>query len=463
MSDVFDLFANKKKFGVENTPVIPFRPTEEPNPMGRNSPNVQKQANNTANAMVNNIQPNIAPVSQELPGAPTYSAPDVTNAAVTTAPQDVKNLIKELPGDDTVKSQVSQLVDNPEQFQQFSAKVQQKKTTGQPVGMVDSFVDALSFFLPTALGAVVGTAVGGAETGVAAADTATALTGQYRQYNMDRAKMQQAQDIANRELQMQYGVPKFDATPQFMDTRTGNSVTTLSKPGQPPIFVEVGTGKEVSADTVKPLSLYQAEYTQNQIAGRQDENLNARLLKDQENALKAFSNNKDMQKTKDSVGAMDQIMDLVNSGLPITQDFLAPLMARGVLEQVGVLTEQDSTRSKIPMDFFQKNKNKISEALMGKMTPEAKTAVINMISRMRQEALRRAHKRIDGFASQDRVKRLGFTDRQSLVDQLSAQSGFDFNDFKSQESDKQNAVSLTPEKKAKVSEIKDRLKNLKGK
>lgn len=465
MSNSYNEFLErKKKFEQSQKLQQVTTPEDQPNPMGRTSPNVINQANKTADTMVRAIKPNVAPQASQSPqitpsidssmaGRPAtpFTPRDVMGAVAQVSPDNAKTVVDNLPGEYSVKQQVKKMFDDPALLQQRISEIEQKKADNKPVGMVDGFLDALTFFLPTALGAAVGGLAGGAEGGVAAAKAATDLTGAYRSFNMDRAKMQMQQDLADKELQLQYGMPKYDATPGFIDTRTGKSVTTVSRPGQAPEFVEVGSGNKVSGDFVKPLSLHQAEFVQGSIAGRQDENLNQRQVMAQENALKAFNSSKDMQKTKDVLGSLDQVQGMIESGVPITQDFLSPIVAKGILGQVGVLTEQDAARAKIPMPIFNKVKNNMSEALTGNMTPEAREAAVKMISLMREKHQQRANKLIEGFANQDRVKRLGFQDKQSLVDQLSAQAGIDFNDQR----------SFSGEAK-KVNENKDKLKKIFG-
>jgi len=175
----------------------------EPNPISKESPNVTSQAEKTADTMSNAMT---APATRVDPVAQAFvkSTPQTQMQVIAaSAPEEAKTVVDNMPGDDSVKMQVKKMFDDPKKLQQQQMSIQTKQAQGQPMGMVDSFVDALTFFLPTALGAAIGAIGGGNEGGAAGAKVGTDLGDAYRQFGLDRAKMAQQQQLNAQQMLLQ--------------------------------------------------------------------------------------------------------------------------------------------------------------------------------------------------------------------------------------------------------------------
>lgn len=200
----------------------------EPNPISKESPNVQDQASKTADTMSRAMtQPAVRTEPTAPAAAEAYSRltpQDQMQVIASTAPNEAKVVVDQMPGDDSVKFQVKKMFDDPKMLQQQQASIAQKKAAGQPTGMVDNFVDALTFFLPTALGAAIGAIGGGNAAGAAGAQAGTELGNAYRQYGLDKAKLQQQQMLNEQEMllrqnQAAYYQNRADATQANMGFR----------------------------------------------------------------------------------------------------------------------------------------------------------------------------------------------------------------------------------------------------
>jgi hypothetical protein len=124
--------------------------------------------------------------------------------AASQAPDQVKTIVDNMSADESVRFQVKKLIDNPQALAQQQARIDTQKAEGKPMGMVDQFVDGLQFFMPTALGALVGS-LGGSAAAVEGAEMGTKLGKDYRDFkgqNFDRTlKAKQVEsDIAAQQM-----------------------------------------------------------------------------------------------------------------------------------------------------------------------------------------------------------------------------------------------------------------------
>jgi hypothetical protein len=98
---------------------------------------------------------------------------------------------------DNVKRAAEGILNSPEETEKSITRAQSDRKSGREPGKVDQFVEAISFFLPTAIGAVVGEMVGGGDRGagaVAGAETATKLGASYRDFQFKKAQLGQDQE-----------------------------------------------------------------------------------------------------------------------------------------------------------------------------------------------------------------------------------------------------------------------------
>lgn len=167
-------------------------PEGQPNPISKESPNIVNQGRQTAAQIVDAVQPKV-------------SNQEVMQVAASQAPDQVKTIVDNMSASESVRFQVKKLIDNPQALAQQQARIDSQKAEGKPMGMVDQFVDGLQFFMPTALGALVGAIGGGSAAAVEGAEMGNKLGQSYRDFkgqNFDRAlKAKQVDaDIAAQQL-----------------------------------------------------------------------------------------------------------------------------------------------------------------------------------------------------------------------------------------------------------------------
>lgn len=112
-----------------------------------------------------------------------------------------------------------------QQNEELFRRVQQKKAEGKPLGQVDSFLDALTYFLPTALGGALGLAFGGVEAGVAGATNAQNLYNGYldqKDKQFDRAVT--AEELELKKLELAGKADKRNFQQTGLTTKSGERV-----------------------------------------------------------------------------------------------------------------------------------------------------------------------------------------------------------------------------------------------
>ncbi len=116
-------------------------------------------------------------------------------------------------------------LNNPDKIVEDIAISKQGKQRGEDGNIKNNFMDALTFFLPTAIGALVGGAFEGTEGAVAGAESATSLGAAFREHNLKRADLDLKRDaLDQKQLIAGKAKPsKFQQT-DFVDKK-GNPIT----------------------------------------------------------------------------------------------------------------------------------------------------------------------------------------------------------------------------------------------
>lgn len=121
----------------------------------------------------------------------------LTRQIVADSPRETAQIIDQAPASDAVKSVVKNIAADPNMLRAKQEEIEEKKQSGKELGLVDSFVDSLQFFLPTAIGALVGGIVEGSEGALAGAEAAQKLGDAKREYDLKKQKF--GQDSAEAE------------------------------------------------------------------------------------------------------------------------------------------------------------------------------------------------------------------------------------------------------------------------
>ena len=143
---------------------------------------------------------------------------------------------------DSVRKASKSIMQDPDKLEAKLDQIDAMKAEGKELGMVDGFLDALSFFIPQALGTLVGTALGGVEAGSHAGNVAGELQGKYLGF---KAKQEEL-GIEQRKLQQQ-ATPTFKRAIGLVNSKTGAGVSFNEKTNT---YYEIGTGNIVDIKDV---------------------------------------------------------------------------------------------------------------------------------------------------------------------------------------------------------------------
>jgi hypothetical protein len=180
-------------------------------------------------------QPN-APVDKPVI-KPTRAA-----ALSMSTPQSQKIADNHAEVPDSVRKASKSIMQDPDKLEAKLDQIDAMKAEGKELGMVDGFLDALSFFIPQALGTLVGTALGGVEAGAHAGNVAGDLQSKYLGF---KAKQEEL-GIEQRKLQQQ-SMPTFKRAAGLINAKTRAGVSFNEKTNT---YYEIGTGNIVSPEDV---------------------------------------------------------------------------------------------------------------------------------------------------------------------------------------------------------------------
>lgn len=107
-----------------------------------------------------------------------------------TAPKEVQQVIDAVPAPDNIKNMTKKIYNDPQALARKHQEIEQKRVEGKPLGLLDTFLEASAFFLPQALGAVVGGVLEGSEGAVAGAEDAGKLGSAFRQHQMQQEQLE---------------------------------------------------------------------------------------------------------------------------------------------------------------------------------------------------------------------------------------------------------------------------------
>ena len=233
-------------------------------------------------------------------------------AATTTkeAKPIVKNLIEKSDLSTAEKKQVEIDAKDPVKMQRAIARSDAAKQQGQQPSPRDAFMEALSFFLPTALGALVGGAIEGTEGAVAGAETATSLGASFRDHQLKKEEMslkRESMKPVAKQVNLQQS--------EFTD-KEGN-----------PLMFDPSAGKYIKPDGTTATDFVDPKTTRQEAAlERADRRIELADLKhkhgikkDQELSDSQVKSLSDMDNTLSSIDRIEELKKEVATGLGVGQ------------------------------------------------------------------------------------------------------------------------------------------------
>ena len=272
----------------------------------------------------------------------------------------------------------------------------------------NNFLEALSFFLPTALGALVGGAIEGTEGAVAGAETATSLGASFRDHQLKKEQMQ----LKREELELKKNKPakpkdmKIDITPEFMSKENKKPLFTRETPSGVEFFD--AEGNVYSSDQVVSMKIDQGSKREQRLEAQSKRNF---TQKQTEEGIKAIDKFKASNK-----GDIDQLRNLkmaqtLLDGKQLSSDQLATFNAKTVFGEARI-TDEDVERAQIPKTLLQEIKDAPEQALSGKLGPEGTKNAQKLLSILINKKSKLLKKSAKNNATKFRARAAGLSDKE---------------------------------------------------
>jgi len=318
----------------------------------------------------------------------------------------------------------------------------------------ESFFGSLGFFMPSVIGGLVGAAFEGGEGALAGIKGAQGVQKMQKDFTTTDKKLAMEQeriDISKQKASRgKIFQPKVDITPDFQIASTKEPVGTREKAEGGFEFIDT-KGNVVAADKVESIKLDVQRLRQTETTKRQAIGIAERDEEQTDAAIKTFTKKGDVSKLIMSRDSIDPMVNLLESKIKITDDFIAPFIARGVQKEVGNLSETDLKKARVPLAFHSRIRSDFKGWLQGDMTDEERAATINLLKFMNKVTKKQLSTKLEGYATANRAKRLGMT-KEELAIQMGQETGID---IKSRgKSFSERLDNMSPAKRARYEEFK---------
>ena len=323
------------------------------------------------------------------------------------------------------KQAINKDMQTPEKVVATIDRNMQTRSIGKEVGVKDSFMEALTFFLPQIGGGLVGAAFAGTEGAIAGAEEGGKAGAAFRDFKLKKAEFNQTErQIQAKANKAERG--QVDITPDFVD-KNGQPVFSKVIDGQPKFIDQ--DGNIVDAKTLTSIKALSQDKKQAATSARQDKTINVGKVKATEAVLKEFR--KEQSDVTTNIKSNKNIIQLLESGAAITTDQVATFNARGIFNEVGRLSDPDVLRARVPANLFTRVSNSMIEALSGSMGDVMRGHAINLIKQVNHNKREELVESIKNLSNQGRVDRLGLGSIEELqklfIDDTQVLRGFKSN------------------------------------
>jgi len=350
-------------------------------------------------------------------------AADATAMSLNVLPTAAEKISETHLTSEQKQNVTAQLHNEKKLYEEGKRQYQTKDAPEKESGIASQFREALTYFAPQILGGFLSQELSG--TGdqgfVAGFDQGGKARDSFINYKQEEraAVIQKQEAAAKRKASL-----KTDITPEYQMKDTGEPVYMQETADG---GVKVMTGDKTEVDPRDIVSIRSAQQSSREVGinerftGRLDD----KQIDRQEKTLKAFVDKPDIRKGIGAKDTMSPIINMLESKMPVTSDFLAPFVARGVQKEVGNLSETDLKNARVPMAFYQKIKSNISGFIKGDMTDEERGQLVNLLTFMQERNDEQLSKKLEGYATKERADRIGIT-REELIEQMSQESGITY-------------------------------------
>lgn len=336
-------------------------------------------------------------------GATNSGMTITANAAEESMPENVRRVVVEESGNQDKKIQSIQ-------------RSRKAKASGQEPGLKDSFMDAVTFFLPTAIGALGGALFEGTEGAVAGATEATKLSSAFRQHQLKReeidqkrkekeADRQQAQSLADLKASSKEEKPlKIDITSDLIHKKTGEQLFTRENRKTGGVDVITSDGKTVKASLVADKRLLEAKQRNDRLSAQHGGNVERSQLKAANQFVESFkSSNKEITT---QIKQLDLARELISNN-QLSKDQLGTFNAKAIFGETRI-TDEDVARGITSQSILNDIKDSPIEAMSGKLGPERKKASLHLLDIIRKRRVKQLRTSAFKQSSPLKAKASGF-------------------------------------------------------
>jgi len=298
---------------------------------------------------------------------------------------------------------------------------QQKAEVNEKPGVKDSFMEALTFFLPNIVGLAAGGLIGGAEGAVLGEEKGGKLGTGLREYKLKQEELE-AKKVKKEDKK------KVDITPDFVDVNTNKPVFTRETKSGVEFFDS--EGNVVDSSKVRPMQEVLDEKRQAAINKRQANNLDQREIDNILKNKKVFTENR----VKDELGNLKSIGDLKalmksNTSLVGLIDFK---MAKGIAGEVGNLATEEREAA-AQLIGYKGELSKLQEWITGNISNMRREEIEKLISVIEPNLKKRIKDKASKYASS--ASRRLKVEPEEYIQELLDDTGFDFGDESQSKSD----------------------------
>jgi len=302
---------------------------------------------------------------------------NVANHLIDTNPQ-LNNIQKENSKKDIGKNPetpINAIIDN-----------KQKEQENKKPNVKNSFMEALTFFLPNIVGLAAGGLIGGAEGAVLGEEKGGQLGTGLREY---RLKQEELEARKLKESESRGSALKLDVTPDFQTKDTKEALFTKQKADGNVGFFKVGTGEEVAGANAEKIQEASMAARETRLTSQAGKNFTQKQAEQGNAYVSKFRTN--YKADIDQINQMRVAEDLID-GKQLSPDQLATFNAKVIFQEARI-TDEDVIRARIPQNLLQRMLNAPESFFTGKITPEEQKAakkLLNVIMNRKRKILEEA-------------------------------------------------------------------------
>lgn len=301
----------------------------------------------------------LRPKKEEEEAAKTLQNFETTQKIVNTkASQPIVNqTINELPTTDAMKQKIKKDIQNPDQAAASIQRAQQDAAQNKTPSTKDSFIEALTFFLPSVVGGVVGSAIGGDAGAAQGAQLGLKAGTAFSQMQLEKERMAQQEQARKEQLELEEAkLEQRSAIDPIQAERLKMAKANL----------------DARAEELKLAKRRESRIDEEQDE-RRFERSNDRVLKQKD----IFAKREDIKKQKEVLRQIQSLEDLAEvKVLPGTIGFK---IAKGIAGEVGNLTEDERQAAQISPSIYNKIKRYAAASFKGEI-PESDIKLIKQVS-----------------------------------------------------------------------------------